>query len=140
MQILPYWVSGPNLSSIRTLLVEESCCFCTSVSFEVVSLQKKKKSKMECNLQHRFPCGCRIRRFLQNLLWRSLWLSYFTLSCQRRKQQPTLGFLPGKPHGQRSLAGYSPWGCKELEATERTHMHVWLIVALLDKSFSFHFF
>ena len=24
--------------------------------------------------------------------------------------QPTPGFLPGKSHGQRSLAGYSPWG------------------------------
>ena len=23
------------------------------------------------------------------------------------------------PHGQRSLAGYSPWGCKELDTTER---------------------
>ena len=21
--------------------------------------------------------------------------------------------LPGEPHGQKSLAGYSPWGCKE---------------------------
>ena len=21
-------------------------------------------------------------------------------------------FLPGESHGQRSLAGYSPWGCK----------------------------
>ena len=30
----------------------------------------------------------------------------------RRKWQPTPVFLPGKPHGQRSLAGYSPWGCK----------------------------
>ena len=26
--------------------------------------------------------------------------------------------LPGKSHGQRSLAGYSPWGCKELETSE----------------------
>ena len=26
--------------------------------------------------------------------------------------------LPGKFHGQRSLAGYSPWGCKELDMTE----------------------
>ena len=24
----------------------------------------------------------------------------------------------GKPHGQRSLAGYSPWGQKELDTTE----------------------
>ena len=31
----------------------------------------------------------------------------------RRKWQPTLVSLPGKSHGQRSLVGYSPWGCKE---------------------------
>ena len=31
--------------------------------------------------------------------------------------------LPGKPHGQRSLVGYSPWGCKELDMTEQLHFH-----------------
>ena len=36
-------------------------------------------------------------------------------------QQPTLVFLPGKSHGLRSLAGYSPWGHKELDMTERLH-------------------
>ena len=30
----------------------------------------------------------------------------------RRKWQPTPVFLPGKFHGQRSLVGYGPWGCK----------------------------
>ena len=30
----------------------------------------------------------------------------------RRKWQPTPVFLAGESHGQRSLAGYSPWGCK----------------------------
>ena len=35
----------------------------------------------------------------------------------RRKWQPTPVFLPGKSHGQRSLAGYSPWGHKELDMT-----------------------
>ena len=28
-------------------------------------------------------------------------------------------FLPGTCHGQRSLGGYSPWGCKESDMTER---------------------
>ena len=28
-------------------------------------------------------------------------------------------FLPAELHGQRSLAGYSPWGCKEVDRTER---------------------
>ena len=30
----------------------------------------------------------------------------------RRDWQPTPVFLPGESHGQRSLAGHSPWGCK----------------------------
>ena len=33
----------------------------------------------------------------------------------RRKWQPTPAFLPGKSRGQRSLVGYSPWGCKRVE-------------------------
>ena len=37
----------------------------------------------------------------------------------RRKWQPTPGFLPGKSHGQRRLAGYSPWDHKELDVTEQ---------------------
>ena len=34
--------------------------------------------------------------------------------------------LPGKSHGQRSLVGYSPWGHKESDMTQRmkTHRHV----------------
>ena len=35
-----------------------------------------------------------------------------------RAEQPTLVFLPGEFHGQRSLVGYSPWGHKELDMTE----------------------
>ena len=38
----------------------------------------------------------------------------------RRTWQPTLVFLLGESHGQRSLAGYSPWGHEELDATEAT--------------------
>ena len=42
----------------------------------------------------------------------------------RRKWQPTPVFLPGEFHGQRSLAGYSPWCCKESDTTE------WLTLSL----------
>ena len=41
----------------------------------------------------------------------------------RRKWQPTPVFLPGESHGQRSLAGYSPRGCKESDMTEHPHTH-----------------
>lgn len=36
--------------------------------------------------------------------------------------QPAPVFLPGGLHGQGSLVGYGPWGCKESEVNERpTH-------------------
>ena len=49
----------------------------------------------------------------------------------RRKWQPTLVFLPGESHGQRILAGSSPWGWRGVssrtqlidKATQNTTMH-----------------
>ena len=38
----------------------------------------------------------------------------------RRKWQPTPVFLLGESYGQRSLAGYSPWGCKESDTPRAT--------------------
>ena len=37
----------------------------------------------------------------------------------RREWTPTPVFLPGELHGQKSLAGYSQWGCKEADRTEQ---------------------
>ena len=45
----------------------------------------------------------------------------------RRKRQHTLVFLPRKSHGQRSLVGYSLWGCKRVGhdiAIKHTHVCV----------------
>ena len=36
--------------------------------------------------------------------------------------EPTPVLVPGKFHGQRSLVGYSPWGRKESDMTERLHL------------------
>ena len=41
----------------------------------------------------------------------------------RRKWQPSPLFLPGEPHEQRSLAGYSAWGHTELDTTEWLNLH-----------------
>ena len=35
----------------------------------------------------------------------------------RREWLPTPVFLPGEFHGQKSLAGYNPWGCKQSNVT-----------------------
>ena len=49
-------------------------------------------------------------------------------SWRRKCHRVTPVFLPGESNGQRSLAGHSPWGCKELDVTEHntlslTHTH-----------------
>ena len=40
-----------------------------------------------------------------------------------KEWQPTAVLSPRKFHGWRSLVGYSPWGHKELDATERLHFY-----------------
>jgi len=47
----------------------------------------------------------------------------------RRKWQPTPVLLPEEFHGQRSLAGYSLWGHKELDTTEglTLSLHIYYI-------------
>ena len=49
----------------------------------------------------------------------------------RREWQPTPLFLPGKSHGQRSLADYSPWGHRESDMT-KVHTHADTVVGLGD--------
>ena len=49
----------------------------------------------------------------------------------RRKWQPAPIFLLGKSHGQRSLVGFTPWDCKELDKTEWLRKHTYLLVQYL---------
>ena len=49
----------------------------------------------------------------------------------RRAWQLTPVFLPGESHGQRSLAGYSPWGRKEPVTTEWLSTCKWYHKVLL---------
>ena len=41
----------------------------------------------------------------------------------RKEWQPIPAFLPGESHGQRSLVDCSPWGHKESDTTEHTHIY-----------------
>ena len=60
------------------------------------------------------------------LIWsREMWLWNLGSGPWRKAWQLTLVFLPGQFHGQRSLAGCSPQGCKESDMTEVTyHTHI----------------
>ena len=54
---------------------------------------------------------------------------YHTLCCRSPQEgftelTLTLGTLPGESHGGRSLVGYSPWGHKGSDTTERLHYDI----------------
>ena len=71
------------------------------------SLSLKYYSSVWCNgkgsaYQCRRHKRCRLDPCIRKILW-------------SRKWQPTPVFLPGKPHGQRSLVDCNPWGCKGVE-------------------------
>ena len=64
-------------------------------------------------------CQCRRRKW-----WFNPWVRKIPWS---REWQPVLVFLPGKFSGQRSLAGYSPWGHKDSDITVRLTTYTYKI-------------
>ena len=65
-----------------------------------------------------FPCGSAGEESACNA--RDLdWIPGLGRSLEKGERLPTPVFLPGEFHGQKRLAGYSPWGCKKLDMTER---------------------
>ena len=65
-------------------------------------------------------CQCR-RQLVRKIPWRRAWTA-------------TPVFLPRESHGQRSLVGYSPYSCKELNTTQaiythtHTHTHIYMCI------------
>ena len=53
---------------------------------------------------------------------------------------PTPVFLPGEFHGQRNLAGYSPWGGKESDMTEQLTLSLSFHVYYMDMFSNIHVF
>ena len=52
---------------------------------------------------------------------------------------PTPVFLPGEPQGQRSQVGYSSWGRKESDTTERLILSLWVHFKTLSYILLFDF-
>ena len=103
------------------------------------------QEKMMCFLGLRVFC----EQFSYNVIWVFWWVFLVHLLCRLRQYQypvpdslpmtvilgsvraglewqPTPVFLPGESHGWRSLVGYSPWGLKESDTTERLHFLCWV--------------
>ena len=56
-----------------------------------------------------------------------------TMPHGQRAWQPTKVFLPGDSHGQRHLAGYSPWGHTDSNK-QWACMHTTFVIAVLPRS------
>ena len=67
--------------------------------------------------------GYTIYNFLLSCFLLQAFIQCHPYAKWRRQWHPTPVLLPGKSHGWRSLVGYSPWGPRESDMTERLHCH-----------------
>ena len=73
-----------------------------------------------CNINYILnPGASLVAQMVKNLpaMWETQIRSLGWEDPWRRQWQPAPIFVPGEFHGQRSLAGYSPWVCKESDIT-----------------------
>ena len=123
-----YSTSHPCIHSRNT---HKKACWCAG---------KELLKIVQISVEPRSYC---LRQFTGCMMIRGFpwWLSGKESACQcrrcgfdpcirkipwKRKRQPTPVFLPGKYHGQRSLAGYSPWGHKRIGHNLVTNTTEWL--------------
>ena len=131
MVSVPYHISGPIY--VSSFGMEDRL----SKPHSVTVLEKKKKKKLynyrlnSLILQVRKP---RVKK-LRHSVWAWVLSKEPTCQCRRRRSTPGSGWslgegkgkptpavlLPGKFHGQKSLAGYNAWRRKESDGTEQKH-------------------
>ena len=104
-QKLLLWVVLNHIESYMVCVCMCICvmviCACPWIILGFPGGASGKKPASQCRRYKR----CRFEPWVGDIPW-------------RRKWQPTPVFLPGESYAQSSLAGYSPWGHKELDTTE----------------------
>ena len=113
----------------RTLLLSPvtstiGCCFCSgtvsSFLLELFLHWSPVTYRALTNLGRVFPCGSEVKASASNARDPGS-IPGSGRSPGEVNGNPTPVFLPGESHGQKSLVGYSPWGRKESDTTERLH-------------------
>ena len=77
---------------------------------------------LKCLLQHHSSKA--------SVLWCSAFFIVQHSHLWRRQWQPTPVLLPGKSHGRRNLVGWSPWGRKESDTTERLTLSLFFLISI----------
>ena len=116
--IFPTQGSNPGLPNCRQIIIwasrELSIIFLPRarlVCMMIYTVSTRWLRGKESTRQFRGQRRCRVSPWVRRTPW-------------RRKRQPTPIFLTGKSHGERSLAGYSPWGRRV--GHDWAHTHEWM--------------
>ena len=105
------------------------------VCYSPWGLKESDMTKATCrahiyNLSHLkcFPSGSVVKNPPEKQEIQESWVWYL---CGKDRLEEEMAnpfhipvFLPGQSYGQRSLAGYSPWDCKELDTTEQLNTRI----------------
>ena len=104
----PQW-EGLGQPRLSIYPIHECVCVCVCVRVYVWERERETLPWWLSGKEPTYQCGgcqrCGFNPRVGKIPWRRAW-------------QPTPVFLPRESHGQRSLVGYSPLSCKELDTTE----------------------
>ena len=97
------WGTHVNPWLIHVNVWQKPLQYCKVISLQIIKIIGGKERKKRICVQSRRPG---FDPWVRKILWRREWL-------------PTPVFLPEEFHGQRTLAGCSPWGLKELDTIQQ---------------------
>ena len=108
----------------KTIPKKKKCKRAKWLSEDAVQVaEKRREAKDKGERGNTYPTGCTVlekaRRDKKAFLSEQCKEIEQNSKMGKAKWHPTPVLLPGESHGWRSLVGYSPWGRKESDTTER---------------------
>ena len=99
-------LTGTHHSDLYMYICIGMCCICICSCIYMGFQGGASGKEPACQCRRHETCG--FDPWVRKILWRRAW------------QNPLQYSYLENPHWQRSLEGYSPWGCKESDMTEVT--------------------
>ena len=112
------WNTTPKSSGFYITIAGKLCCLLCQIWAECIKCRGGCSHSQQCLSSVGVPGGSGVKNLLPAMQEIQVWPLVRKVPW-RRKRQPTPAFLPGKPHGQRRLAGGTQRSHKESATTQQ---------------------
>ena len=107
---------------------ENSCQSISKMKIDNKEPEQALRSQQQIMKEYMITWASQVaQRWRTHLPKQGMWVWFLGWEDPLEEEMATcsLVFLPGKFHGQRSMVGYRPWGCRQSDTAEWLSTHVW---------------